>query len=1177
MRKQGKLFPEIIGIYDLNATLVRCALEHREVTLDDKYDLVEGKAYMTGIQALVRLPMDQKKLDLAAGHNTAGFISGYRGSPLGGYDQQLRSVQNRLDEHDIEFWEGLNEDLGATSVWGSQQLGLFPSAKRDGLFGIWYGKAPGVDRTGDVFKHANAAGSSALGGVLAVLGDDHMCKSSTLPSQSEYAMADAEIPVLNPASIQDVLDYGLHAWAMSRFSGAWSAMTALADTMDSGSVVDITLNRMKFVTPEFEFPHDGVHIRRNDPPLEKERRLREFKLPAAQAWVRANQLDHVILPSAKPRVGLIVTGQAARDVFEALEAIGLTPDQASKLGITIYKVAMPWPLEPEGIRAFCAGLERVLVIEHKRPLIEDQLRAALYTLPEKKRPMIEGKWTIEGKPLLSQIGSIPVPEMATALMNIFPKGWDMSRADEYFARVGRSGEAARNNATETVRTPHYCSGCPHNTSTVVPEGSRALAGIGCHYMANFMPDRNTDMTSQMGGEGIAWIGQHFATDEDHMFINLGDGTYSHSGSLAIRAAVTAKANMTYKILYNDAVAMTGGQTVESGQTPQQIAQQVEGEGVKTIVIVTEDTTRYANVKDLPRRVKIYDRDDLDAVQKMLRDTPGVSVLIYDQVCATEKRRRSKRGLRAPDRTRVLINTEVCEGCGDCSIKSNCLSVEPVETELGRKRRINQSTCNTDLSCVKGFCPSFITVTDGEFTAKDQPRPEIDASGIPLPEIPTLDRAWNVLFTGVGGTGVTTVAAILAMAAHVDGHAASSLDMTGLAQKGGPVLSHLRFAREPDMISTGRVPPASTDCMIACDLVVAAGGDALNLMDAERTMAWANSDVTPTSEFIRDRHKKFEADLLSARVKRQASDFGVFDAEALSILYFNDAIYTNMIMAGFAWQKGGVPVSLRGVYRAIKLNGVKAEDNMAAFDLGRLAAHNPDRLENAKDPRGHVAEMTLDELIEDRAARLVEYQNEAYAQQYGDVVAKVRAAESQKELGERLTTAVAKYAFKLMAYKDEYEVARLWTNGKFDAYLAKTFKGGKVNFHLAPPLFSKKDANGHLIKKNFGPWMKTSFKIMKRFKGLRGTRFDLFGYTEERKMERALRDDYIVALDTIAAELSSKNLELAVAIAEVPDDIRGYGHVKEASVEAAEAAREALWAGWPLGAMPKAKTTLIGSK
>ncbi|WP_018148189.1 indolepyruvate ferredoxin oxidoreductase family protein [Henriciella marina] len=1152
-------------------------MEHREVTLNDKYDLVEGHAYMTGIQALVRLPLDQRRLDLAAGHNTGGFISGYRGSPLGGYDQQLRAAGKWLDKYDIEFWEGLNEDLGATAVWGSQQLGLFPGAKRDGLFGIWYGKAPGVDRSGDAFKHANAAGSSRLGGVLAICGDDHTCKSSTLPSQSEYAMRDAEIPVLNPASIQDVLDYGIHGWAMSRFSGAWSSLIALADTMDSGAVVDVTLNRLKLITPEFEFPEAGVHMRRGDNPIEKERRLREVKLPAAQAWVRANHLDHVLIPSPRPRVGIITTGQAARDIFEALAAIGLTPEEAGRLGISVFKVAMPWPLEPTRIREFCKGLERVLVIEHKRPLIEEQLRSVLYSLPDNERPYIEGKKDRFGKQLLSQVSSIPVPEMAQALMGAVPGDWDRAPAERYFERVGAAGQAAISNASPTVRSPHYCSGCPHNTSTTVPEGSRALAGIGCHYMANFMPDRKTDMTSQMGGEGVAWIGQYFATEEDHMFVNLGDGTYSHSGSLAIRAAVTSGANMTYKILYNDAVAMTGGQTVESGQTPVDIAQQVEAEGVKTIVVVTEDPTRYAGVKGLPRSVKIYDREELDDVQKMLRDTKGVSVMIYDQVCATEKRRRSKRGLREPDRVRVMINQEVCEGCGDCSIKSNCLSVEPVETELGRKRRINQSTCNTDLSCLRGFCPSFVTITDAHFAAEDAPVLEVDASDLPLPDLPPVAQPWNVLFTGVGGTGVTTVASVLAMAAHVDGNAASSLDMTGLAQKGGPVLSHLRFAKEPDMISTGRVPPASCDAIIGCDLVVAAGGDAISLMDVGRTHVTANADVTPTSEFIRDRSKTFESQLLAARVKRQAKEFGSIDAESLALGYLNDAIYTNMVMIGFAWQKGYIPVSLRGLYRAIKLNGVKIEENMKAFDVGRIAAVDPDRLETTSDPRGDVKPMTLDELIENRADRLTAYQNGAYAQKYRDLVAKVRRDEEAAGLGEGFTTAVAKFAFKLMAYKDEYEVARLHTDGTFEKKLRETFHGGKIKYLMAPPLIAKKDSNGHLKKKPFGPWMKTVFKIMRRFKSLRGTAFDPFGYTEERKMERGLRDTYLERVASMSGKLTRKNHELAVAIASIPDEIRGYGHVKEASVEAAKGHEEELMKNWPEGGMPKQKQTLIAAE
>lgn len=1152
-------------------------MQHREVTLNDKYELVEGKAFMTGIQALVRLPLDRKRLDEGMGLKTGGFISGYRGSPLGGYDQQLRAAQTCLDKHDIQFWEGLNEDLGATAVWGSQQLGLFPGAQYDGLFGIWYGKAPGVDRTGDAFKHANAAGTSKHGGVLTIVGDDHNCKSSTLPSQSEFAMADAEIPVLNPASIQDVLDYGIHGWAMSRFSGAWSGLVALADTMDSSAVVNVDLDRFSFITPDFDLPEDGLHMRLGDNSMEKERRLRQLKLPAAQAYVRANQLNRVILPSPTPRIGVIVTGQSARDVFEALAALGLSMQEAGRLGLSVYKVAMPWPLEPEGVRAFCRGLERVLVIEHKRPLIEDQLRSVLYDLPDSQRPAIEGKRDRDGKRLLSDIASIAVPDMAAALMNILPEEWDRQRANAYFGRIGHAREAARTNSAATIRSPYYCSGCPHNTSTVVPEGSRAMAGIGCHYMATFMPDRHTDMNSQMGGEGIAWVGQHWATDEPHVFVNLGDGTYCHSGSLAIRAAVTSGANMTYKILYNDAVAMTGGQQTESGQTPDQIARQVQAEGVETIVIVTEDPTRYANVKGLPQGVRIYDREDLDDVQDMLRKTPGVSVMIYDQICATEKRRRSKRGLRKPDRTRVVINTEVCEGCGDCSVKSNCLSVEPVETELGRKRRINQSTCNTDLSCLRGFCPSFVTITDGEPAWEDKPRPVFNADDLPVPETPGLSEPWNVLFTGIGGTGVTTVAAILAMAAHVDGHAASSLDMTGLAQKGGPVLSHIRFAREPDMISTGRVPPASADLIIACDLVVAAGGDAINLMDVGRTAAYANLDVTPTSEFIRDRSKRFEGDLLAARVKRQARDFSAFDAEALAVGYLHDAIYTNMIMVGYSWQKGQVPVSLRALYRAIRLNGTKVDENMAAFNIGRIAAAAPDRLEARQDPRGHIETKTLDELIEDRATRLTAYQNAAYAEQYRHAVAEVRAAEQAAGLGEKLSYAAATYAHKVMAYKDEYEVARLYTDGAFARQLASQFKGGKLRFWLAPPILGKTDSHGHPKKKHFGSWMMTGFRLLTRLKGLRGTRFDIFGYTDERKMERQIRDDYLAGLARMAQELTAKNHELAIAIAEVPDDIRGYGYVKDASVKKAKAHEADLWAGWPDGTVPKAKTTLIAAE
>ena len=1147
-------------------------MDYRNVTLDDKYALVEGQALMTGIQALVRLPLDQRRLDQIAGYDTGGFISGYRGSPLGGYDQQLVLAQAWLTDLDVEFWPGLNEDMAATAVWGSQQLGLFPGARKEGLFGIWYGKAPGIDRTGDVFKHANAAGCAPLGGVLAVLGDDHNCKSSTLPSQSEFAMADAEIPVLNPANIQEVLDYGLHGLAMSRFSGAWSALTALADTMDSSSVINVGLQRHQFQQPKFEFPEDGVHIRRGDTPLEKERRLRETKLRAAQAWVRANHLDRVLLQGRSPRLGLVVTGQAARDVFEALAALGLTPAQAADLGLSIFKVAMSWPLEPTAIRTFCEGLEQVLVIEHKRPLIEDQLRAVLYDLPDSKRPRIEGKTDVSGRPLLSSVGSISLPEMARTIADRLPQDGLGPVAAAYFEKLAQQGRIPASASGTITRSPHYCSGCPHNTSTRVPEGARALAGIGCHYMANFMPDRATDMTSQMGGEGVAWLGQYFATDEKHIFVNLGDGTFSHSGSLALRAAVTSQANMTYKILYNDAVAMTGGQAVESGQTPQQIATQVRAEGVETIVIVTEDPVRYANVKDLPPRVRIYDRDDLDAVQKGLQKTPGVSVLIYDQLCATEKRRRTKRGLRAPDRTRAIINTEICEGCGDCSVQSNCLSVEPVETELGRKRRINQSTCNTDLSCLKGFCPSFVTLTDGDFCAEDAPRPKIDASQLPLPEMPDLDRPWNVVFTGVGGTGVTTVAAILAMAAHVDGQAASTLDMTGLAQKGGPVLSHLRFARTADEIMTGRVPPAGADCIIACDLVVAASEDALLLSAAEQTYVCANKDITPTSAFILDRSVKYPVDLMAGRIARGARDMAAIDAEALAMRYFNSAIFTNMIMVGYAWQKGQLPVSLRGLYRAIKLNHMAVEDNMAAFEVGRIAASAPERLEPAEDPRGTPTQLTLDDLVQDRVNRLVAYQNSAYADRYQAVIEKVRRAEKLLGLGEALSRDAAFFAYKLMAYKDEYEVARLWTDGRFERSLRETFKGGQIRFHLAPPVLGKRDSSGQPVKQAFGLWMRTVFVVLRKLRVLRGTGFDIFGWTQERRQERALRDTYLADLIRLADELTAERYDLAIKIARIPDNIRGFGHVKQKAMEKVLPERVQLWEAWERG--PQKRSTLL---
>jgi indolepyruvate ferredoxin oxidoreductase len=1132
-------------------------MSKRVVTLEDKYAQEAGPVFVTGIQALVRLPLDQKRLDRRRGLNTAGFISGYRGSPLGGYDQQLKRAQKFLDAHDIKLWEGLNEDLGATAVWGSQQVGLFPGARFDGVFGLWYGKAPGVDRTGDVFKHANFAGVSRHGGVLAIAGDDHACKSSTLPSQSEFAFADAEIPVLSPSSVQEVLDYGLYGLAMSRYSGCWVGMIALADTMDSAAVIQVGLDRFDIVEPsDFDRGPGGVHMRQGDKPMDKEARLRLVKLPAAAAFARTNRLDRVVLQSPRPRIGIIATGQAVRDVFEALEALGIEPDAAAAAGLSIYKVAMPWPLETTGVRAFCRGLEEVLVVEHKRDLIEHQLKAALYDLPSAERPRISGKRDAEGRPLLSQLSSLSIPVIAKAIHERVP-AVQTERAAAYFARVQGALDRAQALEADVHRKAHYCSGCPHNTSTVVPEGSRALAGIGCHYMATFMG--RADMTSQMGGEGVAWVGQAPFTDEKHVFVNLGDGTYSHSGSLAIRAAVSAGINVTYKILYNGAVAMTGGQDVESGQTVEDLVHQLRGEGVAKVVVVADDPDRHIQAGKVGPLVDIFHRSRLEEVQKNLRDQTGVSVIIYDQVCATEKRRKVKRGLVKPATKRAFINSSVCEGCGDCSVQSNCLSIEPLETALGTKRQINQSSCNQDLRCVDGFCPSFVTVEGATNAKREKQLAPVDVSGLSDPSMPTLDRPYSLLFTGVGGTGVTTIAAILGMAAHVDGLAASTLDMTGLAQKGGAVLSHIRFARTAHEIRSGRTPTAQADALVAGDLIVAASAEALPLLDDVRTRAVANLDVTPTAEFIFDRTKRFEGGSLRRRVEKAVASLSGVNAEALAEERLYDQLYANTILMGYAWGKGLIPVSAEAIREAIRLNGAGVKENLAAFDLGRVAAQAPERIVAPKPVRTPV-EMTLDEVITHRESLLTAYQNADYAARYRRLVDAVRTRETALGLGEKLSRAVATNFAKLMAYKDEYEVARLYTDGTWKAALRETFSGDfKVRFHLSPPLIAPKDkANGKPRKMTFGPWMLAAFGVLAKLKGLRGTAWDVFGRSHERAMERRLRDEYEVKARRLADELSPANYELALAIAEMPDRIRGYGHVKEKSVLEAAEVEAGLW-------------------
>lgn len=1135
-------------------------MRHTEVTLDDKFLLTEGRVFITGVQALLRVLMDQQRLDAPAGLNTAGFVSGYRGSPLGGLDQQAHRAQQYLDAAGVVFKEGLNEDLAATAVWGSQQANLFPGARYDGVYGMWYGKAPGVDRTGDAFKHANFAGVWPKGGVLAVAGDDHSCKSSTLPSQSEYAFQDFEIPVLSPADVQEVLDYGLLGYAMSRYSGLWVGLIALADTMDSGATIDVSLGRHKFQVPEnFRMPPGGLGIRLKDQPLDKERRMRTQKIPAALAFARANRIDKVMLGGGRPRLGIVCQGQAYKDVLEAFAAMGISPREAADLGVAIYKIGMPWPLEPAGLKTFAAGLETLMVIEHKRPLVETQARAALYDLPAHARPRIIGKTDEHGHPLLSELGSLSVAEIALAISDRLPPGPHMARVHDYLNRVSAASMAAVTLASEQQRKPYFCSGCPHNTSTRLPEGSRALAGIGCHYMASFN-DPATDLTSHMGGEGLTWAGAHSFTDEKHVFVNLGDGTYNHSGSLAIRASIAMGSNITYKLLFNDAVAMTGGQAAESGFTPSQITRQLAAEGVKKIVVVAAEPEKYEGVTDLAPGVEVKPRSELMKVQRELRETEGVTVLLYDQVCATEKRRRRKRGKMAAAPRRVMINPLVCEGCGDCSRTSHCVSVEPLNTEFGRKRKINQSTCNQDYTCLEGFCPSFITL-EGAENAHREAMPALTADATPLPSFEPIEGVKNIVFTGVGGTGVTTVASILAMAAHVDGRAASVVDMTGLAQKGGAVFSHVRIGESEETTIGGRIPAASANVLIACDILVAAGADALALYAKDRTTAVGNADFTPTADFVTERDVRFDGEAQARRIRAAVKAYDQLPAQTLAESNLGDAIYANMIMLGFAWQKGVVPVSSRALYRAIRLNGVDAEANLQAFELGRKAAHDPEFRGKREDDVPTPETLPLDALIERRTAELAGYQNAGYARRYREQVETVRAAEAK--LGsDALTRAVAVNLYKLMAYKDEYEVARLYTDGRFAAYRGETFKGGKAKVWLSPPLLAPKGPDGRPKKLAFGGWMlDAAFPTLAKLKGLRGTPLDIFGYTAERKMERGLIRDYEAGVAKLVAGLTPERLPVSVQIASVPEAIRGFGHIKEASVKPAKAEEARLWTQW----------------
>ncbi|SDW34521.1 indolepyruvate ferredoxin oxidoreductase family protein [Litoreibacter albidus] len=1119
---------------------------NQSISLTDRYDLEKSPVLLNGTQALVRLVLMQKARDAAAGLNTAGLVTGYRGSPLGAVDLQMTKAEKMLEAADVKFQWGLNEDLAATAIWGSQQAELRGEGRYDGVFGLWYGKGPGVDRTGDVMRHANMAGTSPHGGVIMAMGDDHTGESSTTLHQSDWAMVDAYMPVLSPAGVQEILDYGMYGWALSRYSGLWVGLKTMKDTIEVTSVVDGRPDRMSFVTPEMDLPEGGLNIRLIDTPQEQEARVIDYRRFAAEAFAKANKIDKRVWGKPGAKIGFVAAGKNYLDLVHAFSLLGIDGEEAERLGITMYKVGQVWPLDMDSFHDFASGLDLIVVVEEKRKLIEVQVKEALFDDHYQQRvygwhkgDTWENGRRLELFPTRAALDPIDVAEKIGGIL--IEEG---RRTDRIEAGLAKLAEARRSDNAQDIaaRLPYFCSGCPHNSSTKVPEGSRAYAGIGCHYMVQWM-DRETVGFTQMGGEGANWIGEAPFSKRDHVFQNLGDGTYNHSGIQAVRAAVAAKTNITYKVLYNDAVAMTGGQENEGDLDAPRIVAELKAMGIKELVLVY-DEKEDVDFTQFPSDLERHERSELPAVQERLSKVNGVSAIVYIQTCAAEKRRRRKRGLFPDPDKRVFINTDVCEGCGDCGVQSNCVSIVPAETELGRKRAIDQSSCNKDFSCVNGFCPSFVTVEGAKL--KKQATAEVELPELPEPTLPVITGTHNVVITGVGGTGVVTIGAVLAMAAHIDGKGAGMMEMAGLAQKGGAVHIHCRLSNNPDDISAIRVATGEADAVIGGDLVVTAGAKTLGLMTTGRTGGVVNNHEIITGDFTRDTEFKIPTDRLQLSLEARLQD-GVqfFDASELARVLMGDSIYSNMMIFGAAWQRGLLPISFEALMRAIDLNGAAPERNKRAFELGRWAAAYPEQAAGYGKDQVVALPKTLDDKIAYRRKHLEAYQSDALVKRYDAALAEI----SDPALKE----AVAKGYHKLLTYKDEYEVARLHL--ETEAKAREAFDGDlKLTYHLAPPMMSKIGANGRPMKKEYGAWMARGFRVLAKLKGLRGTPLDVFGYTEERKMERALIAQYEADLPKI---LSASNKDAAVALAELPLQIRGFGPVKQANEAKAAKRREEL--------------------
>ena len=1127
---------------------------------EDKYEARHGSTQMSGIQALTRLPLEQRWRDAAAGLNTGGFISGYRGSPLGTYDQELWRIGERLQALNIKFQPGINEDLAATAVWGSQYVNLYPGAKVDGVFGIWYGKSPGVDRSGDAFQHANTAGTAPNGGVIALVGDDHAAKSSSRAGQSDFQLKACGMPLLYPSNVQEILDYGLHGIAMSRYSGCWVALKLVTDVVETTSKVDVDAERLQVAAPRRPTePVGGLHIRTNEPPLDMEARLYEHKIPAALAYARANGLNQILLAPERPTLGIISAGKSWGDVRSALAALGLDDAAAQGAGLRLLKLGMTWPIDPQIVTDFVQGLGTVVVVEEKRPFIEEQVKAILFDADPNARVRVIGKAQPPGMGK-RQDGQLPLAGELTPQI--------IARSIAHLADIPVTSAAqAALPPPGPVRMPNFCSVCPHNSSTVVPEGSRAMAGIGCHGMAMWIRAENTSTVSHMGAEGMFWVGQSPFTEERHVFVNIGDGTFYHSGSLALRQAVAAHMRVTYKVLYNGYISMTGGQPHDGDVTVARIIGIALAEGVERIVIVADDTSRYNGVS-LPAGVAVRPRTDLEYVQRDLREFDGVSVLVYDQACATERRRQRKRDPALDIAKRTFINAEVCEGCGDCGTKSNCMSIEPLETELGRKRKINQSSCNKDFSCVEGFCPSFVTVHGGR-VKRPAPSGADDSrwGELPMPALPDIGNGHNVLLAGIGGTGIVTVGAILGQAAHFDGIGASVLDLTGMAQKYGAVMSHLRFMPGSSSPPSSRLGMGEADVVIGCDLIVTAGQEALSKMAAGRTFAVVNTALNPTSDFTKQPDWNPNAsELLHGIRERTGGEVQELDASRLATELMGDAIAVNMFLLGVAWQRGRLPVSLQAIQKAIEHNGVEAEFNRRSFEWGRRAAVDPAAVEQAAaaGSQHQVIAFTprplqrAADIVADRARRLAEYQNEALANRYRAMVEAVQGKDDEVAAQGRLGRAAARYYFKLLANKDEFEVARLYSAPEFRQQLDAQFEGDyKLHFHLGAWPFATRDAQGHMRKREVGPWILRAMGVLQRLRWTRGSWLDPFRNTPERRLASELLAQYEADLSLILANASGASVEEAVALATLPEQIRGFGHVRDAHAKRLQGQRARL--------------------